>query len=256
MNRTRYAVFCDLDGTLLDSSGRVTQDTQNALRRFKAAGNEIVFTTARSRRLHAVGDALWSISDDFILHNGGEIIFKGQCVAKHYFSAAQAREIGARLTEAGVCAAVIGEDTYSANYDAPAVWGAIKGFRRTDFSDWQQEVPKFSLYFPRENPEIFPEKLREKGRLEITDGKRTGVFAPRCVCKGAAIREWIALRGMQNFTTVAIGNDTIDLSAFEACDLSVAVGNAQREALAAADVIIGKNDEEGVARYLLSLLDA
>ena len=254
MDGKRYVVFCDLDGTLLDEKGGVTEFTQSALRQFKAAGHEIVFTTARSRRLHRIGDALRAISDDLILHNGGELIRKGEIIAKHDFPAAQAGEIGRALTEAGVCAAVILENAYYANYDAPAVWGEISGFERTDFSCWQMDVPKFALYFPQENPETFPATLRGRGQLEITDRKRTGVFAPPGVSKGAAIREWMALCGMQDVTSVAIGNDTIDLSAFEACDVSAAVGNAQREALQAADVLIGRNDEDGVAKYLLSLL--
>lgn len=254
MDGKRYVVFCDLDGTLLNEKGEVTAFTQSALRRFKAAGHEIVFTTARSRRLHRIGDTLRSISDDLILHNGGELIRKGESIARYGFPAVQAGKIGRMMTEAGVCAAVILEDAYYANYDAPAVWGEIKGFRRTDFSCWQLDVPKFALYFPNENPAIFPAALRERGQLEITDRKRTGVFAPPDVSKGTAIREWIARCGMQDFTSIAIGNDTIDLSAFEACDVSAAVGNAQCEALEAADVIIGRNDEDGVARYLLSLL--
>lgn len=254
MKEKRYVVFCDLDGTLLNENGKVTDFTKEAFKRFKAAGNEIVFTTARSRRLQGIGGALREISDDFILHNGGELIRQGECIAKHYFSLAQAREIGLRMTKAGVCAAVILEDAYYANYDAPKVWGEIRGFVRTDFLDLPQAVPKFALYFPSGDASVFPKALCGQGNLEITDRAKTGVFAPPDVSKGAAIQEWIALCGMEEWTSVAIGNDTIDLSAFDACDVSAAVGNAHREALEAADVIIGRNDEDGAARYLLSLL--
>lgn len=254
MQEKRYVVFCDLDGTLLNENGKVTDFTKEAFKRFRAAGNEIVFTTARSRRLQGIGDALREISDDFILHNGGELIRQGKSIAKHYFSLALAREIGLQLTKKGVCAAVILEDAYFANYDAPKVWGEIRGFVRTDFSDLPQAVPKFALYFPDGDASVFPKELYGQGKLEITDRAKTGVFAPPDVSKGAAIRAWMAQRGMEELTSIAIGNDTIDLSAFEACDVSAAVGNAQPEALEAADVIIGRNDEEGAARYLLSLL--
>ena len=57
MQEKRYAVFCDLDGTLLDGNGKVTAFTKEALKRFKAAGNEIIFSTARSRRLHGIGES-------------------------------------------------------------------------------------------------------------------------------------------------------------------------------------------------------
>lgn len=82
--------------------------------------------------------------------------------------------------------------------------------------------------------------MRESGRPEIADRLGVGIFAPGCVSKDEMMREWSALGGMQDCTTVAIGNNTIDLSAFEACDLSAAVSNAQREALKAAGMIIEK----------------
>lgn len=251
----RLAVFCDLDGTLLDHNGEITPFTKAALHRFAGLGHLIVFTTARSKRLGGIGDILREISGAFILHNGGEILWDGQTVAVHYFTAVEARRIGAALTASNVRAAVILEHDYYANYDAPSVWGEIRGFRRTDFSDLNQPVPKFSLYFPDKNPSVFPNGLLDEGRLEITDQGAAGVFMPNCVSKGAAIREFVNFAGLNGFTTIAIGNDKNDLSAFAVCDITVAAANAEQEILDAADVLTLSNDEDGVAHYLLSLID-
>ena len=49
---------------------------------------------------------------------------------------------------------------------------------------------------------------------------------------------------------VAFGDNLNDLSMFEAADVKVAVGNAREELKAAADIVIGPNTEEGVARWL------
>ena len=51
---------------------------------------------------------------------------------------------------------------------------------------------------------------------------------------------------------VAFGDNLNDLPMFEQADVKIAVGNAREEVKAAADHIIGTNDEDGVAVYLLA----
>jgi 5-amino-6-(5-phospho-D-ribitylamino)uracil phosphatase len=50
---------------------------------------------------------------------------------------------------------------------------------------------------------------------------------------------------------VGFGDNLNDLSMFRACDEKYAMRNARAELKAAADVIIGSNDEDGVVRFLL-----
>lgn len=49
---------------------------------------------------------------------------------------------------------------------------------------------------------------------------------------------------------VGFGDNANDLPMFEACDIRVAVANAVPEVLADADVMCGRNTEDGVARWL------
>ena len=51
---------------------------------------------------------------------------------------------------------------------------------------------------------------------------------------------------------VAFGDNLNDLSLFEAADVKIAVGNAKEELIAAADIVIGKNADNGVAEWLAS----
>lgn len=50
---------------------------------------------------------------------------------------------------------------------------------------------------------------------------------------------------------VAFGDNANDVEMLKAADVGVAVGNARPEALAAADVVVDTNDNDGVAKYLL-----
>ena len=49
---------------------------------------------------------------------------------------------------------------------------------------------------------------------------------------------------------VAFGDNLNDLPMFEQADVKVAVGNARDEVKAAADYVIGTNDNDGVAEWL------
>ena len=50
---------------------------------------------------------------------------------------------------------------------------------------------------------------------------------------------------------VGFGDNLNDLPMFEACDIRVAVANAKREIIDAADLVCGANDEDGVAKWLV-----
>lgn len=68
--------------------------------------------------------------------------------------------------------------------------------------------------------------------------------------KGAAVRSWMAHRGLADHRLVVFGDQLNDCSLFEAADHAVAVGNAHPELLALADEVIGPHSEDAVARYI------
>ena len=63
------------------------------------------------------------------------------------------------------------------------------------------------------------------------------------------------LRQMGYEKIVAFGDNYNDLGMFEAADVSVAVGNACDEVKNAADIVIEKNTEDGVAKFLLQCVE-
>ena len=61
-----------------------------------------------------------------------------------------------------------------------------------------------------------------------------------------------ALKEMYGFDrVVAFGDNGNDAEVMSWADESIAVGNAQEAALNVADKVIGSNDSDGVAKYLL-----
>lgn len=247
-NVNMYTAYIDLDGTLLDDRKLISQLTYNSLVSFQQRGNNLVLATARSRRLQGLQNCLKEATPYFILHNGGEILSGGKVIWRTFFDVKQTRAIGAYLTSNGIKAAVITESAYYANYDAPAVWGPIAGFIRTNFSNADFCAPKFTLLL--DNNEA--KKVTSPGgfaRIEFTDDKSTAIISPAEASKGAAVK-FMQEQLFVGSTSIFIGNDNNDFSGFEACNIKVAVANACNELLAAADIVIGDNNHDGVAHYL------
>lgn len=247
-----YTVFIDLDDTLLNREKKISDYTLEALRRFQMLGNNIVFATARSKQLHGLQECLKTITPHLIFHNGGEIVSNGKTIFQGYFSKEETERIGRYLTVKQIKAAVILDDAYYANYDAPAIWGQIRNYAYTSFEIAEFQAPKFSLLLEDESQEAALDALNDQARITLIDNHTGAILAPKNVSKGAAVRIMLD-RMFPESKSIFIGNDYNDLSGFAQCDIKVAVANAEPGLLDQADVIIGSNNDNGVARFLHDL---
>ena len=84
------------------------------------------------------------------------------------------------------------------------------------------------------------------GNVELTHRDAT---------KGAAMTALCAHLGIPLERAVAFGDERNDCSMLAAAGLGVAMGNAAPETKAAARLVTGTNQEDGVARTLLRLLE-
>ena len=247
-----YTAFIDLDDTLLDKEKRISDYTFGALQEFQMRGNHVVFATARSRQLHGLQACIKTITPHFIFHNGGEIVSEGKTLYQGFFSIEETERIGQLLSENSIRAAVILDDAYYANYDAPSVWGQIQNFHRTGFADVDFRAPKFSIQLDDGFREDALDSLNDIASVTFIDNHTGAIIAPRNVSKGTAVR--IMLSSMLPCdTSIFIGNDHNDLSGFEACDMKVAVANAETALLKKADIVIDSNNNDGVGRFLFHL---
>ena len=68
-----------------------------------------------------------------------------------------------------------------------------------------------------------------------------------------AIRRLCEASGMAVDEIAAFGDDHVDIGMLKLCGLGIAMENAVREVKEAADLVIGSNQEDGIARYLEGL---
>ena len=83
--------------------------------------------------------------------------------------------------------------------------------------------------------------------IEVSDARGT---------KGGALRWLAGYLGVDAAETVGFGDQLNDVSMIEAAGTGCAMANAEPEALAAADVVVASNDDDGVARCIMERLGA
>ena len=68
--------------------------------------------------------------------------------------------------------------------------------------------------------------------------------------KENAIMKITEVCGLDTESIIAFGDDFADIGMLELCGLGVAMGNAIDEVKNKADIVIGSNDEEGIAFFI------
>lgn len=169
-----------------------------------------------------------------------------------FFSVDQTRKIGCYLTNKSIKAAVISDNYYYANYDAPSVWGEIKNFKLTTFHDVNIRAPKFSVLLEKKEQINVINELKCCSITYIDNGSGA-VVSPLNISKGVAVKI-MQKKIFKGSISIYIGNDYNDLPGFEVCDIKVAVANAEKDILNMADYIIGSNQNDGVARFINGLI--
>jgi len=76
-------------------------------------------------------------------------------------------------------------------------------------------------------------------------------FTKKEATKENAIKMFCKISGLALEDVIAFGDDLPDIGMLKLCGTGVAMGNALAEVKAAADVVIGTNDEDGIAAYLM-----
>ena len=75
-------------------------------------------------------------------------------------------------------------------------------------------------------------------------------FTKKNVTKENAIMKITEVCGFSTDSIIAFGDDYADIGMLELCGTGVAMGNAIDEAKERADIVIGSNDEEGIADFI------
>jgi hydroxymethylpyrimidine pyrophosphatase-like HAD family hydrolase len=257
-------IVCDLDGTLLNSAGRVSPRSRAALKAVRRAGWPLLICTGRpvrdTRPLVVTIDARsvavcgnGSITYDFGRHrilDQRPIPAAGLAPALHALRAARP---GIRLgAEQGLD--LVLEHDFALD---PALCRTARRVPRLDDALDGRGFAKIIAQADGDARDYWPAVAAAlPGSLATTVS--TAAFCEiglGGVTKASAARRIAGRHRIRAADVVAFGDMPNDLPVLAWAGVAVAVANAHPDVLRAADVITAANDDDGVARVLEHLLD-
>ncbi len=244
----------DLDGTLLRSDKTISPPTLCALQQCRNKGVLIGICTSRSEQntLSFLDD----LQPDILITSGGALIkYKGKQIYKAEFTPEETFWMIAEARK--VCGAGCGItidtiDFHYQNYQPDSKmqdksWGDSI---YTDFQDFKEPSLKMCVeIFDDHQAQQLRETLKDCDCIRFSDGFWYK-FTKKNVTKEQSIIEVSRCCKISLADISAFGDDYADIGMLELCGTGIAMGNAIDEVKERADLVIGGNDEDGIAAYL------
>lgn len=272
--RERFdAALFDLDGTLLDGASRLSARTYAALRHLMGAGVEVILCTGRSVAGTLSVYRGLELTSPLCCYNGSWIGYPGRRPWRHIsipdalFGEIEENELRSRFFfrhEGHRKHTVIRAHPH---YERIATWYENVVRVRHESRLPRTRLMRVSCYFDAQSEtQAAWQAMSDEARSALTLQHYPmhifpefanldlylGEIQPRTRGK-AEIFDWLEqVRGIPASRTIAVGDQRNDLTMLDGAGLAVVVGNAVPEARAHADLVIGRHDEEGVARWIES----
>lgn len=244
----------DLDGTLLRSDKTISRCTLENLNRCRQLGLLIGIATSRGEQ-NAMG-FLRQLQPDAIITSAGALVrCKEEISHINGFSAEETSHVLKTLRT--VCSAdvpmtVDTVDDYYRNYEVPAT-DADQTWAMGHMTDYKGfALPSLKICFECHDhalPQAVAAALPHCDLIHFSDGPWYKL-TPKGATKENAILQMCDTLGLQSAQIIAFGDDYADIGMLKMCGLGIAMGNAIDEVKRAADIIIGNNDDDGIADWL------
>jgi Cof subfamily protein (haloacid dehalogenase superfamily) len=266
-------IASDLDGTLLRSDNTVSPRTLAALDAAQRAGYLIAFVTGRPPRwLDEVAEATGH-TGVAVSANGAVLYDLGteSVLSAHYLQPAVLRLLTSELRAAfpSVAFAVEYGDSFGAEPDYVHEWAINPRTDRRGQPIPPPLVADLATITGRPGVKLLAKDRGAEvdrflieadgllaGRASVTHSSQFGLLeiAAPGITKATGLAELAASHGIRADEVVAIGDMPNDIPMLQWAGRSYAVANAHPAARAAADEVVGSNDDDAVAALIESLL--
>ena len=250
----KTTILFDLDGTLLRSDKSISKRTLQALQKCREKGVFIGISTSRGAQNAAAFTE--ELQPEVLIVSGGALVkYQDKCIYKAAFSKEETKRIisaARRVAGAGCEITVDTESMHYWNYktdpkEQDKSWGDSV---YTDFAEFAESALKICVeIFEDGQAKLLQDELKDCDCVRFSDGYWYK-FTPKMVTKENAIREVCAALSISPKEIIAFGDDYADRGMLELCGMGIAMGNAVEEVKKEADLVIGGNDEDGIAAYL------
>jgi len=252
-------IFLDIDGTLLRDNGTFNDDIKKVIKKHHLLNNRIILTSARSRnKVLEICDKL-NLDTYFISSNGAEIYDykKNKSIYINNISKNSMLYIYNLACKYNIeLILAIENKEYVLNIEdkRPKITETIlKKYKVKQCMIISSELSKLKKFIKK--LDVLDDINFTLNTETFENNKYWYSVVSKEVSKGNAC---VALSNLINITienTIGIGNDYNDISMFKLLGLSVAVENATNNIKSIVDIVIDSNNNDGVYKYLKSILN-
>lgn len=271
-NKKVKLLALDIDGTLFDENGRVTQASVEAIRKVAAAGVTVVLATGRDYN-GIPWNQLQEVEISYVITTNGSSVYRTKdrkCMYEECIPNEKMTEIFEFLLEKEVYINVFIDGN---NYTPKKVFPYVEHLALPEYiiegiKSGRKPIDDIVEYVKNESPQIQKVTLnfqsREDGTLvnmeevweylkscpeiSVVDGGfNNPEFTKAGVNKGSGLIFLAKYLNIAPEETAAIGDSENDLEIIKTAGLGIAMGNAAEIVKQQADVVTRANNEEGVA---------
>lgn len=267
---TPKVLFFDIDGTLLDYTGKMPASAKEALRQARLAGHRLVICSGRSG--HQLSDWMFTDFDGIINCTGARVIFEQNVIYEHFVpreDVRRAREVleaanGVLVAQTEECT-ILSQESYSFMKDYLVKMGrSQKRIERllgnaviSPQMEAYDNIKKFFYHRSDKTVEQLEKELGDIFTVEASSFLKDACDSGEITCKGInksyGMQIYMQRLGFSKEDTIAFGDDPNDLDMLSFAGIGVAMGNARDTVKANADFITRDVEQDGIAYALKEL---
>ena len=248
-------IALDIDGTLVDSNKRITENTKKAIFKFIDMGGKLAIASGRSvtgLKQYVDELKLEKLGGYLISFNGSVIVDlkTGKTVSETLIYPEFFPEILECAERNNISIATYKDDMAITQKSKETSLNNLKVvYVENLLEELTYPVPKFLL--TDETRDLEQAELNMRKQLKCVNVFRSEPYylelVPKGLDKGKALTKLCEYLKIDVSKTLACGDGYNDIPLIKSAGIGVAMGNAQQPVKAAADFITLSNDEDGVA---------
>lgn len=253
-DKKQYAVFIDIDGTLMGESKAALEENLGVIQKLRSLGHKVFISTGRANSYIPKFLEIEKNFDGMITAAGGYVKIGASEIAKKLMPYDVVKVLCRYFAEHNVPGALEGEEHmyfFGEMCFSEDDWIKLDKDSAEEIINEDTPIIKFTIdgKIPAEISEILgPE-------YTIIQHPDYGEIVMKGYSKAVGVEIVLSELGLPREQSVAIGDSLNDLEMIEYAGIGVAMGNAVDEVKAVADIIAGDVDDAGVAEALRSIFE-
>ncbi|RKD27506.1 hypothetical protein SAMN02745883_00595 [Caminicella sporogenes DSM 14501] len=265
-------IVTDMDGTLLNSQGNVSDENKKAMKKLLEKGGHIAIATGRIYTTAKVYAKHLGIVTPIICCNGA--VVKDLRDDKKIYGNPISKEDSYKIID--ICRE---HDLYFHFYSEDTIFGERMEYKILYFSEWAKTIKEedtIKIKIIKDSREIVEREIIYKFSIQTDDIKLLDQIAEILnkektievrksltnmldimnsgVSKGNAVKKLADSLGIKREEIIAVGDNENDISMIEYAGLGVAMANAEEKVKKIADYITDTNDNDGVAKVIYKFM--